>query len=68
MCPGPVRDVAEVFCLPPSPSVVLTAFVPNTLLLLLQSSEVAVGLSAFLYLFVYNLPKLGMHEAIFSPL
>ena len=38
------------------------------LLLLPALQKWQLGFLAFLYLFVYNLPKLGMHEVIFSPL
>ena len=47
----------------------------NILLLLLVpcffalgSSEVAVEFLVFLYFVVHNLPQLGMHKAIFSPI
>ena len=39
----------------------LPYFAPGT-------SEMAVGILAFLYLFIHNLPQLCMHAFIFSPL
>ena len=52
----------------PSPVVLTAGSMCGPLLLLPALQKWQLGFLAFLYLFVYNLPKLGMHEVIFSPL
>ena len=47
---------------------VYPAFAPNTQVFASNSSEMAAGFFFFWYFLVQNLPQLGMHTVIFSPL
>ena len=62
---GQVRGVAWVVCSPPL--VVLCAgTMHNILIFALDTSDVAAGFLAFLYLVFHNLPQLCMYTVIFS--